>query len=196
MERLIEHRTPVEYFKELVEKALERQRVPSSELSSFYLVQLLDSFVRQEVVFARASVDQQKPLAQILCEALQSEASRGLALFRLSGDLSLFVSGFFSDSLDRRLVDVDYYASLGGYAYRQAARLSGEPAATEIFTELGAKFSRFVDVLNEVSEAAALTNNLSLLRLYEKWLRTGSERSAAMLREQGVLPIPGSKRIH
>jgi hypothetical protein len=196
MEKLIERRTPAEYFKELVEKALERQRVPSSELSSFYLVQLLESFVHQEGVFARAGVDRETPVAHIVCQAMQSQAGRQLALFKFSGDLSLFVSGFFSDSLHRQLVDVDYYASLGGFSYRRAARLSGEPATAEIFAELAAKFSRFVDVLNEVSETSQLTNNLSLLRLYEKWLRTGSERSATMLREQGVLPVSGCKRVH
>ena len=36
------------------------------------------------------------------------------------GDVSLFVSGFFSDSLRRKLVDVDYYVSIGGVAYQRA----------------------------------------------------------------------------
>lgn len=73
------------------------------------------------------------------------------------------------------------------------ARLCAHATTAALFGELSAKFIRFVDVLNEVSEASALTNNLSLLRLYEKWLRTGSERSAAKLREKGVLPLAGSR---
>ena len=84
---------------------------------------------------------------------------------------------------------------MGGYAYRRAASLSAHQTAADVFEELSEKFVRFVDVLTEVSEASSLTDHKSLLRLYEKWLRTGSERTAAQLREHGVLPAPGSKLI-
>ena len=33
------------------------------------------------------------------------------------GDVSLFTSGFFADSLRGKLVDVDYYVNIGGAAY-------------------------------------------------------------------------------
>jgi hypothetical protein len=186
--------TPTEYFKELVEEAIERQNVSSSELSSFYLVHLLDSFVRPDRASLDGGVDYDKPLAYLLCKAIGSGDSRRLVLFKATGDISLFMSGFFSDSLNRK-VDFDYYISMGGYAYGRAARLSSHPPAAEIFEELSQKFVRFVDVLTEVSERSSLTDNQSLLRLYEKWLLTGSERTGAMLREQGVLPAPGSKLI-
>ena len=195
MERIVRHQTPVEFFKELVEKAMAKQKIASSQLSSFYLVNLLDTFVRRQGPDAQAGVEEDQPLAYLLCQAATSEGNRQLALFKTAGDRSLFVSGFFSDSLNRKLVDVDYYASLGGYAYAALARLCAQATTAALFGELSAKFVRFVDVLNEVSEASALTNNLSLLRLYEKWLRTGSQRSAAMLRELGVLPVAGSKRL-
>jgi len=48
-----------------------------------------------------------------------------------------------------------------------------------------------VDVLAEVSEHHALTSNTGVLRLYEKWLRTDSERLARMLHARGVLPSRG-----
>lgn len=187
--------TPTEYFRELVEKAIARQKVVSSETSAFYLVKLLDSFVRPDRAYPDAGVDYDQPLARLLCEAIASGDARQFALFKATGDLSLFVSGFFSDSVVQKSVDFDYYVSMGGYAYGQAARLSTHQSATEVFEELSEKFARFVDVLTEVSEATSLTDHTSLLRLYEKWLRTGSERTGAMLREHGVLPAPGSNVI-
>ena len=187
--------TPTEYFRELVEKAIARQRLTSSEVSAFYLVQLLDSFVRPDRAYLDAGIDYDQPLAHLLCEAIASGEERRFTLFKATGDLSLFISGFFSDSVMRKPVDFDYYVSLGGYAYGRAARLSAHQTAAEVFEELSQKFSRFVDVLTEVSEASTLTDHTSLLRLYEKWLRTGSERTGAMLRDLGVLPVPGSKLI-
>jgi hypothetical protein len=57
-----------------------------------------------------------------------------------------------------------------------------------VFAELGEKFVGFVDVLNEVSERTSCASNADLLRLYEKWLRTGSPRSGQLLVERGVVP--------
>jgi hypothetical protein len=53
---------------------------------------------------------------------------------------------------------------------------------------LGEKFVGFVDVLSEVSERTSCSSNADLLRLYEKWLKTGSARSGQLLAERGVVP--------
>jgi hypothetical protein len=106
---------------------------------------------------------------------------------RSVGDQSLFISGFFSDSLNRSLVDVDYYIHLGGYAYRSLAR-RGDNTLGDVFDELSDKFANFVDVLGEVSERTSLSSNADVLRLYEKWLRTGSRRSGDLLASRGIVP--------
>jgi len=63
-----------------------------------------------------------------------------------------------------------------------------EPPTGTIFAELGEKFVGFVDVLTEVSERTSCSSNADLLRLYEKWLKTGSRRSGQLLVERGVVP--------
>jgi hypothetical protein len=45
-----------------------------------------------------------------------------------------------------------------------------------------------VDVLSEVSEQSALTSNTDLLRMYERWLRTGSRWTGQKLAERGIVP--------
>jgi hypothetical protein len=196
MDKLVHPQTPAEYFKELIDKALERQGSALSELSQSYLVHLLETFVRQDRSFAELGVGEDPRLAELLCRALMAHGRRRLSLLKATGDVSLFVSGFFSDSLVGRLVDSDYYVRVGGYAYGRLAGLSRHRSAAVVFAELSEKFVQFVDVLNEVSEASALTDSTSLLRLYEKWLRTGSKRSEVLLKEQGVLLAPGSDRVH
>src|SRR4051794_18688958 len=99
----------VEYFRELVDAALTRQGLATQELTAFYVVQLLNSFLQRPVVSAD---EDGQPLAMRLSQALEGGAARQRAALREIGDVSLFVSGFFSDSLQRKLVDVDYYVSI------------------------------------------------------------------------------------
>jgi hypothetical protein len=195
MQNLVRPETSAEYFKELVERAMARQGLSTSEMSSYYLVQLLDNFVAFDQMYAEMEVDKDTPLAVLLCRALSSEGSRRFRLLKFTGDVALFMSGFFSESLTRRLNDLDYYVRLGGYAYVGAARLSALEAAA-LYEELARKFVRFVDVLNEVSEESALCENPGILRLYEKWRQTGSRRSEALLRREGILLGDSSRRVH
>jgi hypothetical protein len=171
----------VEYFKELVDGALARQQIGAGELTAFYVVRLLAGFVQQP-----ADRDEQ-PLALRLAQALEAGGVQQRTHLRQIGDFSLFISGFFSDSLRRKLVDVDYYVSIGGWAYSALSRIESD-TFSPVFAELGEKFVGFVDVLSEVSERASCTSNLDLLRLYEKWLKTGSPRSGQLLVERGVVP--------
>jgi hypothetical protein len=178
--------TPAEYFKELVETAIVRQDVASEELTTYYVVNMLCGFVQPS---SPADVDtvMDEPLALRLARALEAGGTRQKTGLRRVGDMSLFISGFFSDSLQRKRVDVDYYAALGGYAYASLARDDHDALATA-YTQLSEQFVDFVDVLAEVSEQSGLTSNTDLLRLYEKWLRTGSRRDGQRLVERGIVP--------
>lgn len=192
---LFHEETPAQYFKELVEAAVARQRLDVGELTSFYLVNLLCGFVRLERG-PGATLDDE-PLAMRLAQALDSGGHEQRARLRSLGDVSLFVSGFFSDSLSRKPVDIDYYMSMGEYAYASLSR-SGEAAFAGVFGELASKFCSFVDVLTDVSERSALTSNTDLLRLYERWLRTGSRRDSQLLAKKGIVPnaSAGSRLIN
>jgi hypothetical protein len=183
-EALVRNESPVEYFRELVESAMERQRVNARELTSFYVVNLLAGFVHRD---PPAPVGDDEALGVRFVKALGAAGIQQRDELRQVGDLSLFISGFFSDSLNRRLVDIDYYIQLGEHAYGSLAR-HGDPSFGEVFDELADKFSAFVDVLGDISDHTALTSNADLLRLYERWLRTGSRRSGNLLVERGIVP--------
>jgi len=183
---------PMEFFKEAVDGAIARQKVSSSAETVCYLTQLLDRFVRPGALYNEAGVASDQPLAVLLCRALKSEGRQRFLRLKLTGDVALFVSGFFASS--RELVSCDYYGRLGGQAY---GTLSQEHRfLNELFAELAEKFARFADVLSEVSAQCSLTDDRDLLRLYERWLKTGSERSARLLREQGVSVVPASDAVH
>jgi hypothetical protein len=182
-DRLFRNESPTEYFRELVESAMQNQHVSARELTSFYVVNLLAAFVHCERSPAAGG---DEPLGVLLVKALQNGGAVQRDGLRRVGDLSLFVSGFFSDSLKRGLADIDYYIRLGGRAYGSLAR--HDAPLGDVFDELSGKFTAFVDVLGEISERTALTSNADLLRLYERWLRTGSRRSGDILATRGIVP--------
>jgi hypothetical protein len=71
-------------------------------------------------------------------------------------------------------------------------------AYSEVFSELAAKFTAFVDILAEVGEQSNLRSNADLLRIYEIWLKTGSKRAEKKLRGFGISPLncSANKRHH
>jgi hypothetical protein len=181
---MVRRESAVEFFKELVDGALAHQRLAANELTAFYVVHLLASFVERP---ATADEDETAPLAVRLGQALEAGGMRQRTTLKNIADYSLFVSGFFSDSLNRKLIDVDYYVSIGGYAYTALSRFETD-TFSPVFAELAEKFVGFVDVLSEVSERTSCLSNGDLLRLYEKWLKTGSPRSGQLLIRRGVVP--------
>jgi hypothetical protein len=186
MERpLLGEHAPAEYFKELVESALARQHLQAADLTAYYLVNLLCRFVRVDA--GSQFGPDAEPLAIRLARALESGGLEQRARLRSLGDFSLFMSGFFPDSFRRRVVDVDYYVSMGEYAYGSLSRKE-EDGFSEVFGELARKFVGFTDVLAEVSERTSMVPRGDIFRLYEKWLRTGSVRDGQKLVDRGVVP--------
>jgi hypothetical protein len=184
MESPLLRETPAEYFRELIGEALTRQHLQACDLTEYYLVNLLCQYVRPDARPHR--VDDGEPLALRLARAMESGGFEQRQRLRSLGDFSLFMSGFFPDSFRRRSVDVDYYKSMGEYAYGSLSR-ADDDAFSEVFGELARKFVGFMDVLAEVSERTS-TSRTDILRLYEKWLRTGSPRDGQRLVERGILP--------
>lgn len=183
-ESLVRKESPVEYFRELVDSAIQRQHVAAGELTSFYLVRLLTSFIHSD---RSAGAGDDEPLGVRFVKALGTGGARQRDELRQVGDQSLFISGFFSESLKRSAVDVDYYIQLGEHAYGSLAQ-HDHGSFADVFDELAGKFPAFVDVLGEVSERTAMTTNSDLLRLYERWLRTGSRHCGGLLVERGIVP--------
>lgn len=185
---------PIEHFKGLVTTAIRRQGVDTGELTEFYLSSLLAGFIE-----SRKLTDE--PLAVTYIRALGAERELQGRLLKQLGDISLFTSGFFSDSLTRKIVDIDYYISMGETSYGNLASIhrhgSSGDNLTDLFTELATKFKLFVDVLAEVSERCGLTTSTDVLRVYERWLRTKSRRTELLLRELGIEPHDvGTKPVH
>jgi len=187
-----------DYFRESVDCAIDKQGVDVDPHATHYVVNLLTLFSRSEDLYEdQGDSYGLRPLALMLADAADagSATERSVSLQRI-GDVALFVAGFFADSLATRLVDIDYYINMGGSAY---GSLSDEIRGTargralgDVYRELARKFQVLVDVLNEVRDGARESSDIDVLRTYEIWLRTGSQRAAALLRQNGVVPVSQS----
>jgi hypothetical protein len=191
---------PQEYFRELVTGAMERRKVATRPETEFYLVNLLNQFMVTDRLYTRDADGQMKdePLAFLWKDAVEEPRRENQrAVFRQVGDISLYMAGFFQESLSRRMVDVDYYIELGGSAYRHVAHRADESVQRDMFGELANKFGRFVDVLADAREQTQIgmaERETDLLRCYELWVKTRSERAAEKLREAGIIPAETSTK--
>ena len=188
---------PQDYFRSLVVKALDRQKVFPLPETEVYLVELLFRFMSTDELFACTENGKKKEeaLAEMLKEALEEElASVQWQLFRHMGDVSLYFAAFFEERLAKKRVDIDYYIQMGGAAYQHAALRTEELALQKVFDELGRQFKRFVDVLSEVRGQTFGKTEKDLLRIYDHWVETQSKRSQKILEKAGIVPQSRTKK--
>jgi hypothetical protein len=182
-----------EFFHQAVTDALSAAELDASEPAGWYLVSLLGDFTKARLT--------DEPLGIKLAQPAVDAGERVRTLKHV-GDTSLYVAGFFAESLSRSLVDIDYYVGLGQSAYGQLARSmggsGGGAALSTVYEELAANFPQFVDVLAHVRKGihvAELNATTDINRLYEIWLRTREEWIEKKLIAAGVIITGGTKAI-
>src|SRR5689334_22850345 len=174
-----------EFFRDALHDALSHQHVAVEDQTEHYVVNLLTLFSDADALFERDARDPE-------------QRSRLKPLVVRLGDVSLFIAGFFSAGFTRKLVDIDYHIAMGGRAYGTLAENCGPARGRtlrQVFAELAAKFTPMVDALNEISESSYQHSDRDRLRLYELWVKTGSERSRTLLRKLGVEPAPAARSV-
>lgn len=191
-ERLITGTDLREHFQHTIDDALSTRGVDAAVETVYYIVDLLTAYQRSDRFYEQTTGGFEiKPLAIMYAEALElpHPQQRHQMVQRL-GDVALFIAGVFSESLRRKPVDVDYYIAMGSNAYgylSDAMRGTARGAAfCAIFTELSRKFPEFVAALACIREGTDPGNDTDILRLYDRWLRTGSRSAGRRLRELGI----------
>jgi hypothetical protein len=174
-----------DFFASELRVVLEKRKVDANQDSFEYLVALLTRFMESNTFFARNADGKLEDnfLVGLYAEYLAGSPEVKRSALRRLGDVCLMVTGYFPDSLNRKLVDVDYYSGMGGAAYWQLAQWQ---AGSNLFKELSVKFRDFSNVLAEMSDRSGLNSNADLLRLYERWIHSGNDRLKEILAEKGI----------
>lgn len=187
--------SPNGFFQELVQKGLSQRKIQTFPLVESYLVNLLNHYLDARNLFEsqyanEAGQKNPQTLAEMFLTAQNAEASVKTEMLRKLGDKALYISGFFGDSLQRKIVDVDYYADIGGAAYASLAHCTREDTMAKVYSTFSHRFLDFVDVLTYISHHSFVKSDESILRLYDRYMRTGSELAREKLEEMGVVPLP------
>lgn len=162
-------------------------------LARGYLVDLLEFYVPAQNLFDEVDSSGRRTrdtLAEIFLKAQSADTLERIELLKKLADRSLYISGFFGDSLQRKLVDVDYYADMGGMAYGALAEVVREDTTAKVYREFGRRFLDFVEILTYISSKTSLYNEENLMRLFEVYARTGSEVAKEKLLEKGLIAVP------
>lgn len=161
--------SPREFFREKVKDSLKANLVSIDNDTEFYLVNLLCQFIDPSPYFTvEEDIDFfNTPLALILKQALESTPDRQILLYKLLGDTSLYLCGFFQESLAKKKITCDYVISLGSHAYENVSvlmkRNKGDANFNKLYGSLSCSFENIVKVLVTISCDAFKENKLDLL---------------------------------
>jgi hypothetical protein len=191
-----------DFFHEVVEDAIKTRHVDATDGAATYLVGLLADFARPD---ARAEQTLERPLAFLLDEALNAaQPGERFDRLRVLGDGVLYTCGFFGDHFEARGVDQRYLFGIGATAYGAASSMlrvgadDQRGAAIDVYRELASKFAVFVDVIAEVADTTiskGVASSKGLLKVYERWLKTKSDRLAQALSSHGLVPVAGTRGV-
>lgn len=178
--------TPRALFRSLVQSAIARKGITTTEMGEFYLVSLMETLLRPGEPIGH------QPLGVAYLEALQAPPARRYEPLRRVADEALAICGVFPESLERSLVGPEYYTMLGQRAYQHLAELAGplqRPAGlADVFAELAEGFAGFAAVLAEIAFETIFRREADIVRLYRQWHYTGSPEHAARLIARGFIP--------
>jgi len=188
------------FFEEFVSDAIRVRKVQVTQAAVQYLVGLLCDCARPDHELLEAL---ERPLTFLLRDALDAPLAERFKRLRWLGDSVLYVAGFFGSNVTRRGADRGYVLRVGASAYVHASAMlkmgSDVPHGTDVLAELGHKYEGCAGVLSDVADVTlggAAHDDSAVLRLYERWLRTGSARLAERLGILGVAPAAQSEGLN
>lgn len=191
-----------QYFEGIVADAMKARQISATAAAVSYIVGVLCDFAHPDEDAGEAL---SQPLTFLLRDALDAPGPERFRRLRALGDGVLYAMGFFGDHIDLRGADRGYVVVVGRAAYDNASAMlrhgQGSRAAQgpDVLAEISLKFERFVDVLADVADgtlARGARDERSVVKLYERWLKTGSSRLAEELGARGIVPIRGGGGVN
>lgn len=144
------------FYKELQE--LNKNSHPHLPLEAIHYSSLvMEQFESSENYFEKTEGKlREKILGMKLLEVNNLPFSQAKRSLKDVGDTALFLCGFFSESLNRKIIDEKYYHDVGKMAYDRLDLL--EPSVYKI---ISANFDMLTFLINLVSKKSKMSNELN-----------------------------------
>ena len=183
-----------DFFSILVKESLNETGVCVSLSVKNYLCELLQFYIFSDHLFSEldsSGKKQMKTLAELYLKSYHSNILLKNNLKKM-GDTSLYISGFFRESLKKKMVSVDYYIDMGRQAYGSLSDFQG----SKVFEELAVRFSDLVFVLFQIRKKNHNKYN-DLLFLLDQYMETGCSQMAKDLIGHGInIPFKSGWKNH
>jgi hypothetical protein len=184
--------SPEQHFAELLKEACAYRNFKILPASETYILNMLNHYIESRNLFSPLIPDQETErlpdtFAELYLTALNSEDPKNRAYMKILADKALYLSGFFGDSLQRKSVDIDYYMGIGASAYSNLAAWTKEETTAAVYSTFSKKFIDYADLLSYISDKSALQSEQNILKLYERYIKTGSDLARDKLAELGVV---------
>ena len=180
---------PEAFFSELLENAVKNQNLNISDSAKVYLIDLLSrNATHNELVGPNDKHPYaDKPISIVFQQSLAEPITQRREMLKYVGDYSLYIGGYFNESLNRKIIDVGYYTAIGGQAFGNLSRIAVSSEFSSLYNEIFVKFASLMDIFIEVSFDTFMTRATDLLRLYDRWIQTGSTVLERKLIEKGII---------
>ena len=186
------------YFYTSVEEAFQERNVEAIPHVKTYLAEILKHYLITKNLYDEIDPSgkmTRKTMAEMLLIAGQSKQQERFELLKRLGDSALYISGFFSDSLQRKIIDVDYYVDMGKMAFESLSKDVEEHTFAHLYMQLSEKFLILVDILSLISQKSKMTDDENILRMMDVYAKTGSSRLEESLAEKGIFQRPDKKQL-
>jgi len=187
-----------QYFQEAVEEAFVERKIKTFPYIKSYLVDILKHYLFVENLYDMEDSSGKKTrstLAEMLLTAQQLGVQEKREKLKKLADSSLYISGFFSDSFQRKIIDIDYYVDMGKTAYSELSYNVDEDTFAQLYKEIARQFIPLVDVLSVISQRASMTDKENILRMMDVYAKTGSPLIEETLAEKGVFSSATKNQI-
>lgn len=183
------------FFRESLREALTERKIETYPQVEAYLVEVLNHYLLTANLFDEelsSGKRTRETLAEMMLKAGTLPQRQRYDLLKKLGDGALYISGFFSDSFQRKIIDVDYYIDMGASAYDSLSREVIEDTTSLLYREIALKFNLFVDAFMFMSRKTMSGDGNNVFRLMEIHVKTGSSFAQDLLVEKGIYSNPQS----
>lgn len=177
------------YFRQTLKDALDERKIATFPFVESYLVEILEHYILSANLYEESQANgkkTQKTLAETMLMAASAPPRVRFDLLKGMGDRALYISGFFGDSLQRKIVDIDYYMEMGASAYASLSKEIEEDTFAKLYHEIAHKFNLFVDAFHLMSRKTIQHDSENIMRLMEVYSLTGSGVAQDILVEKGI----------
>ncbi|HXH74350.1 MAG TPA: hypothetical protein VNJ08_05265 [Bacteriovoracaceae bacterium] len=173
------------FFEGLVE-INKKSLCPVPESLIFYSSDVLDKFsLSQDFFEVSDGKVREKILGMKLLEAAHLSREEQTRVYKEVGDMSLMVCGYFSESINKKIIDTQYYAQLGKMAYGHLNNVI--PSLLDIPSFYGMVATSFEPITTLMSILASTSRGQDNHHLFQRLMRNEHVSDREML-AGGILP--------